>query len=75
MNSNSNDGFFGSLVTWLIVGLLALVALKVVLVTIGLALRFTLALALTIGPLLLVGWLAMKALRHFAGGAEPTGTH
>jgi uncharacterized membrane protein YjgN (DUF898 family) len=75
MNSYSNDGFFGSLVTWLIVGLLALVALKVVLVTIGLALRFTLALTLTIGPLLLVGWLVMKALRHFARGAEPTATH
>lgn len=63
----------GTVLTWAVLGLLAFVALKLALrvlgVLVGVAgMVFGLItfLAFTIGPIVLVGWLAVKAWRAFS---------
>jgi hypothetical protein len=59
--------------TWLVVGVLAIIALKLALLAVGAALRLGLVLLLTVGPILLVGWMVLKLLRRFAGENPSTG--
>ena len=65
MTGNGNGGILKTMATWLIVGVAAIVALKVVMVTFGLVARVALFAIFTLGPVLLVGWLVLKALRYF----------
>lgn len=67
-----NDSVFGRLVKWLVIGFLAIVALKVGLVILGVALRTSFFLLFTLGPIMLVGWLVWKLLRYFSGPPRPT---
>ncbi len=59
--------------TWIIIGVLAVLALKIVgkllaflLGTVGLVFGIVGFLLFTVGPIVLVGWLAMKAWKAFA---------
>ncbi|MFW5947718.1 MAG: hypothetical protein ACOCUW_04430 [Gemmatimonadota bacterium] len=51
--------------TWIVIGLVAVVALKAVLGLLGMAVGLVSFLLFTVGPILLVGWLAVKAWKAF----------
>ncbi len=50
------------IVTWTIIGVLAIVALKIVFGLLG----FAAFLVFTVGPIILIGWLAVKAWQAFS---------
>lgn len=56
---------FKQIVTWTVVGILAVLALKVVLSVLGMAMGLVGFLLFTVGPILLLGWLAVKAWNAF----------
>jgi hypothetical protein len=56
----------GRILTWIVIGVLAIVAIKVALALAGMVLGFTFVALFTIGPVVLIGWLIVKALRHFS---------
>lgn len=60
----------GTLLSWFLVALLAIAALKMALWVFGAALGMGTWLLFTVGPILLVGWLAVKLFRFFTGPAE-----
>ena len=57
---------FKQILTWTVVGIIALMALKIVLGLLGAAFGLVGFLLFTVGPILLVGWLAVKAWDAFA---------
>lgn len=68
-----NGSLLGRIVKWTIIGVLAVIAFRIAMrlaaFVIGLAgMAFGLAMFVlfTVGPLVLLGWLAMKAWRAFA---------
>lgn len=60
-----NKSLFKQVLTWTVVGILALLAIKFVLGLVGMAFGLVTFLLFTVGPILLVGWLAMKAWNAF----------
>ncbi len=54
----------------LVAGVTTVLALKVTLVAFGLLTRFALYALVTLGPIVLVGWLVLKALRYFSRETE-----
>lgn len=66
MSDYNNGGTFSKLIKWLVVGFLAIIALRVGLFILGAAVKVSLALVFTLGPLVLIGWLVMKMLRSFS---------
>ena len=62
----------GTLLSWFLVALLAIAALKMALWVFGAALGLGTWLLFTVGPVLLVGWLAVKLFRFFTRPAEYT---
>lgn len=61
-----NTSLFSRIVTWTILGVLALLALKLAFGLLGIVLGFAGFLLFTVGPILLVGWLALKAWNAFS---------
>jgi hypothetical protein len=61
-----NTSLFARIVTWTIVGIIAVLAIKMVLGLLGVVLGLAGFLLFTVGPILLLGWLAMKAWRAFS---------
>lgn len=61
-----NRTLLQQIVTWTIVGILAVLALKLVAGILGMAFGLVSFLLFTVGPILLVGWLAVKAWKAFA---------
>lgn len=51
--------------TWIVVGIVAIMAIKLVLGLLGMAFGLISFLLFTVGPIVLVGWLAMKAWKAF----------
>jgi hypothetical protein len=71
MNGNGNGaGTLRMLLKWLLVGLVAIVALRLILKLAGVIVGFALWAIFALGPILLVGWLVLKALRHFSRDAD-----
>jgi hypothetical protein len=67
MNTYENGkGITTTVITWLVVGIVVIVAIKLAFLVIGSILGFGLFLIFTLGPVLLAGWLAMKVLRRFS---------
>lgn len=60
----------GTLLSWFLVALVAIAAFKMALWVFGAALGFGGWLLFTVGPILLVGWLAVKLFRFFTRPAE-----
>ncbi|MEX2571155.1 MAG: hypothetical protein WD737_07595 [Gemmatimonadota bacterium] len=63
--SNERNGILKKIVVWTAIGLMAIVALKVILAIAGFVIGIGFLALFTIGPILLVGWLVVKALRYF----------
>ena len=51
--------------TWIVVGIVAIMAIKLVLGLLGMAFGLVTFLLFTVGPIVLLGWLAMKAWKAF----------
>jgi hypothetical protein len=66
MSGYGKRSSLGTAVTWLLAGLVAILALKVAWVLAGAAIGLLFFGIFTLGPIVLVGWLVLKALRHFA---------
>lgn len=69
---SEKESLLSRIVTWTIILVLAVLALKVVgwvvrflIGVVGLVFGLVLALLFTVGPILLVGWLAMKGWKAF----------
>jgi hypothetical protein len=60
-----SDGLVKRILTWLVIGILGIVALRLALVLLGIVFKFGSFAIFTLGPILLVGWLVLKALRYF----------
>lgn len=63
--AEQGKSLFKQILTWTVVGILAILALKLVFSLLGLAVGLISFLLFTVGPLLLVGWLAVKAWNAF----------
>ncbi|MBW3553637.1 MAG: hypothetical protein KY466_09005 [Gemmatimonadetes bacterium] len=69
---SENRSLFGRILTWTVVGILAVIALKIAVRLIafavglaGMVLGVAMFLLFTLGPIVLLGWLAMKAWKAF----------
>jgi hypothetical protein len=60
---DDNGSLLGRMVTWFLVALLAIAALKLAFWMIGAAVGIGFWLLFTVGPLLLLGWLIVKLFR------------
>jgi hypothetical protein len=60
-----NGSFLATIVKWAIIIIVAAVALKLILGLLGMVLGFAAFLLFTVAPLVLVGWLIMKAWQAF----------
>jgi hypothetical protein len=56
----SNGSFLGRLITYMVVALLAIAAIKLAFWVFGAALGLGFFLLFTVGPILLVGWIVVK---------------
>ncbi|HUE96119.1 MAG TPA: hypothetical protein VMN39_05640 [Longimicrobiaceae bacterium] len=59
----SGGSTLGRVVKWLVIGIVAIIALRVGLFLLGAAVKASFFILFTLGPLVLVGWLVMKFLR------------
>jgi hypothetical protein len=62
---SNGTSWIGTLLSWLVIAVLAVVALKVGLALAGMAIGLVFFLLFTVGPIVLVGWLVVKLLRIF----------
>lgn len=63
--AEQDKSLFKQVLTWTVVGILAVLALKLVFSLLGMAFGLISFLLFTVGPILLVGWLAVKAWNAF----------
>lgn len=66
----NGTSLIAKLLTWMVVGLLAIVALKLAFWVAGMAMGLGFALLFTVGPIILVGWLFVKLFRFFTRDDE-----
>jgi len=65
---NGNKGsMIGQLLKWLVIGLLAVLALKIVFGLVGTVIGLALFVVFKLGPLVLLAWLGWKAWQYFTG--------
>jgi hypothetical protein len=65
MSTYGNEsGVVGKIFTWFLIGVLAVVALKVGLAIAGFVIGIGFFALFTIGPILLIGWVVVKVLRY-----------
>ena len=69
---SDNRSLLGRILTWTVVGIVALIALKIAVRLIGfmiglagMVLGMAMFLLFTVGPIVLLGWLAVKAWKAF----------
>jgi hypothetical protein len=65
MSTYQNGSPLGRIVTWVLVGVVAIVAIKVAFAIAGLVIGVGSIVLFTLGPILLAGWLIVMALRYF----------
>lgn len=68
-NENRHDGgggWLGTAVRWLVIGVVAIMAFKLVLAILGAVLGMGAFLLFTIAPVVLVGWVLWKAVEAFS---------
>jgi hypothetical protein len=61
----SNGSLFKKVIKWVVIGFLAIIALRMVFGLLGFAAGLTLFLIFRVGPLALVIWLGWKAWKYF----------
>ena len=65
MSGYDDSGFtLSRLLKWLVIGLIAIIALRLGFVALGMLLQFGLYALVKVGPILLIGWLVLKVLRY-----------
>jgi hypothetical protein len=64
---SGNGSILSKLLVWTVAGVLALVALKLALALFGFVVGIGAFLLFTVGPLILIGWLALKAWEYLRG--------
>jgi hypothetical protein len=65
MSTYGDSGItFGKIITWVLMALLAIAALKLAFWVVGAAVGLGFWLIFTIGPILLIGWLVIKMVRY-----------
>ncbi|HUE97377.1 MAG TPA: hypothetical protein VMN39_12005 [Longimicrobiaceae bacterium] len=71
MSDYTNGGStVGTVLKWIIIGILAIVVIKVGLTITGLVIGFGFFALFTVGPILLIGWLVLKVLRSFSNRTD-----
>lgn len=65
-----SKSLFATIATWALIGIVAVIALKLVLGLVGVVFGFAGFLLFTVAPILLLGWLALKAWQAFARPRE-----
>lgn len=71
MGTDNHRSLVGTLLTWFCTAVLVIVVIKMVFWMLGIALGLStlvLVVALRLLPVLLIGWLAIKLVRHLFGG-------
>jgi hypothetical protein len=66
----NGSSLLGKMVTWFVVGVLAIVALKVGFAVAGVVLRLGFIALFTLGPILVIGWILVKLVRYFTRGPD-----
>lgn len=66
-NYSSEKSVLGKLITWIVVAIVAIAALKLAFWAIGMMVGIGSFLLFTLGPIVLVGWLVMKLVRGLNG--------
>lgn len=66
MANNGDTSTLGRLLSWFLVALLFIGALKLAFWLVAAAVGFGTWVLFTLGPILLVGWLVLKIFRHFS---------
>jgi hypothetical protein len=73
MPTDNNNSLLGTLLTWFIIAVLFLVAVKMVFWALGVVIGLSvtlLSLAIHLLPILLIGWLTIKLYRALFGSRE-----
>lgn len=60
-----NTSLVGKVVMWIVVGIAAIIAIKIVLGLLGMVLGLAGFVLFTVAPIILLGWLAMKGWQAF----------
>lgn len=68
----NNESLLKKIGVWMLIGILAIVTLKVGLALAKIALGMVFFVLFTLGPILIIGWLALKALRYFSRDRSET---
>ena len=63
--SEQDTSLMKQALTWIVVGIVAVLAIKFVLGLLGMAFGLVSFLLFTVGPIVLLGWLAVKAWQAF----------
>jgi hypothetical protein len=63
MTNNGSGSLLGTLFTWVLILILAAVAIKIALWILGVAIGVTFFVLFTVAPLLVIGWIVMKILQ------------
>ena len=70
MQDHESKSLLSRIVTWTVIGIVAVLAVRLLLSLLGAALVLAGFLIFTVAPLLFIGWLALKAYNAFT--REPT---
>lgn len=62
---SGGESLLAKVMKWMVIGLVAIVALKVGLLVLGSAVGASMFVLFTLGPIVLLGWLVIKLLRYF----------
>jgi hypothetical protein len=65
-----NKSLLGTVLTWVLIGVVAIIAIKVALGVLGVVFGLASFVLFTVAPILLLGWLALKAWQAFARPAD-----
>jgi hypothetical protein len=63
MTTNGSGSLLGTLFNWVLILILAAVAIKIALWILGVAIGLTAFVLFTVAPLLVIGWIVMKILQ------------
>ena len=67
MSASGSEGFdIKDLVTLLVIGVVAIIGIKLLFFVSGFAIKAIFFVLFTLGPIILVGWLVMRLLRYFS---------
>lgn len=69
---SGGESLLGKVLKWTVIGLVAIVASKVILLLLSAVVGAGMFVLFTLGPIALVGWLILKLLRHLTRENQAT---